>query len=88
MLQNFRFDSVKQLCEHPRSNIRYKKPEPHRSLRRYGITQIYLEFFASPDKLFTIHIEVSIRDREPGVRFTLTNMEKEYSVSGGNVSAQ
>jgi hypothetical protein len=45
-----------------------------------------VEFFASPEKLFCIHFEIGIKDREPGVRLTFTNMEKEYSVVGGNVS--
>ena len=38
-----------------------------------------------PEKFFTIHVDISVKDREPGVRLTLTNMDKEYSVSGGNV---
>lgn len=42
--------------------------------------------FAAPEKLFCMHFEIGIKDREPGVRLTLTNMEKEYTVSGGNVS--
>ena len=38
-----------------------------------------------PEKYFCIHFEIGIKEREPGVRFTLTNMDKDYSVSGGNV---
>jgi hypothetical protein len=45
---------------------------------------IYVELFASPEKYFCIHFEIAIKDREPGVRLTLTNMEKEYTVAGGN----
>lgn len=48
-------------------------------------TQIYVEFLAAPEKYFCIHFEIAIKDREPGVRFTFTNMEKEYSITGGNV---
>ena len=47
--------------------------------------KIYVEFFALPEKLFCIHFEIGIRDREPGVRLTLSNMDKEYTVTGGNV---
>lgn len=47
--------------------------------------KIYVEFFASPEKLFCIHFEIGIKDREPGVRLTLSNMDKEYTVVGGNV---
>ena len=44
-----------------------------------------MELLSAPEKLFCIHFEIGIKDREPGVRFTFTNMEKEYSVTGGNV---
>lgn len=47
--------------------------------------QLYIEFLASPEKYFCIHFEIGIKDREPGVRFTFTNMEKDYAISGGNV---
>jgi hypothetical protein len=33
-----------------------------------------------------MHFEIGIKDREPGVRLTLTNMEREYTVTGGNVA--
>lgn len=36
------------------------------------------------DKYFCLHVEVGIKDREPGVRFTFTNMDKDFSISGGN----
>lgn len=41
--------------------------------------------FVQPEKFFIIHVDLTIKDREPGVRLTITNMDKEYSVSGGNV---
>lgn len=45
---------------------------------------MYVEILATPDKYFTIHVDVAIKEREPGVRLTITNMQKEYAVSGGN----
>ena len=46
---------------------------------------LYVELLTSPEKYFCIHLEIGIKDREPGVRLTLTNMEKDYAISGGNV---
>jgi hypothetical protein len=56
----------------------------NRPLRTDCLTQLYLELFVLPEKFFIVHVDISIKDREPPVRFTITNMDKEYSVAGGN----
>lgn len=48
---------------------------------------LYVELLTAPEKYFCVHLEIGIKDREPGVRLTLTNMEKEYTISGGNVTS-
>ena len=38
----------------------------------------------SHGKYFVIRVHIALKDREPGVKFVLTNMEKDYEVEGGN----
>lgn len=46
---------------------------------------LYLQLLPIHAKYFVIRIQIGLKDREPGVRFVVTNMEKDYEVEGGNI---
>jgi hypothetical protein len=38
------------------------------------------------EKYFNIHIDIGIKDRDPGIRFTITNIDKDFNVANGNIN--
>lgn len=47
--------------------------------------QIYIELLAQKGQLFVIHLDFTIRDFEPVIRFSLSNMFDAVKMTSGNV---
>ncbi|KRX04875.1 WD40-repeat-containing domain [Pseudocohnilembus persalinus] len=62
-------------------------PDPELGVKNLGLVgnYIYLEFLPSQKSFFHIHLDFSIQNYEPNIRFNISNMYDEYKKTTGNV---